>query len=145
MTSTGVLRVDVVSASAKVRVGGPGDDRHDLKDEEVVEVFGRVSCRAGRSLGSRCQAGIIRSRSCRGILRSGSRRPVGRGGKRRRRRSGNRRFDHDKSRKAFFLMHQLLLDIGFGYPSVDESAHCPVINRCRVLIITLIDYPTLSR
>lgn len=28
-----------MSASAKVRVGGPGDDRHDLKDEEVV---GRV-------------------------------------------------------------------------------------------------------
>jgi len=36
MTSTGVLRVDVVSASAKVRVGGPGDDRHDLKNENVI-------------------------------------------------------------------------------------------------------------
>jgi nitroimidazol reductase NimA-like FMN-containing flavoprotein (pyridoxamine 5'-phosphate oxidase superfamily) len=36
MTSTGVLRVDVVSASAKVRVGGPSDDRHDLKNESVI-------------------------------------------------------------------------------------------------------------
>ncbi|KAF2430516.1 hypothetical protein EJ08DRAFT_679067 [Tothia fuscella] len=36
MTSTGVLRVEVVSASAKVRVGGPSDDRKDLKNEDVV-------------------------------------------------------------------------------------------------------------
>jgi hypothetical protein len=36
MTTTGVLRVDIVSASAKVRVGGPGDDRHDLKNEAVI-------------------------------------------------------------------------------------------------------------
>jgi len=36
MTSTGVLKVEIVSASAKVRVGGPSDDRHDLKNEEVV-------------------------------------------------------------------------------------------------------------
>jgi len=36
MTSTGVLRVEIVSASAKVRVGGPGDDRHDLKNENVI-------------------------------------------------------------------------------------------------------------
>jgi hypothetical protein len=36
MTTTGVLRVDIASASAKVRVGGPGDDRHDLKNESVV-------------------------------------------------------------------------------------------------------------
>ncbi|TID21394.1 hypothetical protein E2P81_ATG04682 [Venturia nashicola] len=36
MTSTSVLRVDIMSASAKVRVGGPSDDRHDLKDPNVV-------------------------------------------------------------------------------------------------------------
>ena len=36
LTSTGVIRVEVVSASAKVRVGGPSDDRHDLKNDEVV-------------------------------------------------------------------------------------------------------------
>jgi nitroimidazol reductase NimA-like FMN-containing flavoprotein (pyridoxamine 5'-phosphate oxidase superfamily) len=36
MTTTGVLKVEIVSASAKVRVGGPSDDRHDLKNEEVV-------------------------------------------------------------------------------------------------------------
>ncbi|KAE9965616.1 hypothetical protein EG328_009510 [Venturia inaequalis] len=36
MTSTSVLRVDIVSASAKVRVGGPSDDRHDLRDPNVV-------------------------------------------------------------------------------------------------------------
>ncbi|KAF2405277.1 5-nitroimidazole antibiotic resistance protein [Trichodelitschia bisporula] len=36
MTTTGVLRVDIASASAKVRVGGPNDDRHDLRDEAVV-------------------------------------------------------------------------------------------------------------
>jgi len=36
LTSTAVIRVEIVSASAKVRVGGPSDDRHDLKNEEVV-------------------------------------------------------------------------------------------------------------
>lgn len=36
MTSTGVLRVDIASASAKVRVGGPGDDRHDLKNDSII-------------------------------------------------------------------------------------------------------------
>jgi len=36
MTTTGVIRIEIVSASAKVRVGGPSDDRHDLKNEEVV-------------------------------------------------------------------------------------------------------------
>jgi len=39
LTSTGVLRVDVESASAKVRVGAPSDDRGDLKNEDLV---GRV-------------------------------------------------------------------------------------------------------
>jgi len=39
LTSTGVLRVDIESASAKVRVGVPSDDRGDLKNEELV---GRV-------------------------------------------------------------------------------------------------------
>jgi uncharacterized protein len=37
LTSTGVLRVEIESASAKVRVGGPGDDRADLKNEQVVQ------------------------------------------------------------------------------------------------------------
>ena len=36
MITTGVLKVEIVSASAKVRVGGPGDDRHDLKNESVI-------------------------------------------------------------------------------------------------------------
>jgi len=36
LTSTGVLKVTIVSASAKVNVGGPGDDRKDLKDAEVT-------------------------------------------------------------------------------------------------------------
>nr|VWP02202.1 Linoleate diol synthase [Ganoderma boninense] len=36
LTSTGVLRVDIESASAKVRVGGPNDDRADLADEKVA-------------------------------------------------------------------------------------------------------------
>ena len=36
LASTGVLRVDVESASAKVRVGGPGDDRADLADERLT-------------------------------------------------------------------------------------------------------------
>ena len=35
-TSTGVLKVVVESASAKVHVGGPSDDRKDLKDETVT-------------------------------------------------------------------------------------------------------------
>jgi nitroimidazol reductase NimA-like FMN-containing flavoprotein (pyridoxamine 5'-phosphate oxidase superfamily) len=39
MTSTGVLKVSIISASAKIRTGGPGDDRKDLKDEDVT---GRV-------------------------------------------------------------------------------------------------------
>jgi nitroimidazol reductase NimA-like FMN-containing flavoprotein (pyridoxamine 5'-phosphate oxidase superfamily) len=36
MNSTAVIRVEVESASAKVRVGGPSDDRADLTNEEVV-------------------------------------------------------------------------------------------------------------
>ncbi|KAF8805052.1 flavin-nucleotide-binding protein [Phlegmacium glaucopus] len=36
MKSTGVLRVDIASASAKVRAGGPGDDS-DRADEEMKE------------------------------------------------------------------------------------------------------------
>jgi nitroimidazol reductase NimA-like FMN-containing flavoprotein (pyridoxamine 5'-phosphate oxidase superfamily) len=35
MTSTQILKVRVVDASAKVRNGGPGDDRADLKNEEL--------------------------------------------------------------------------------------------------------------
>jgi hypothetical protein len=36
MTTTGVLKIDIFSASEKIRVGGPGDDRHDLKNESVI-------------------------------------------------------------------------------------------------------------
>lgn len=35
MTSTQILKVRVVDASAKIRVGGPGDDRADLKNDEL--------------------------------------------------------------------------------------------------------------
>jgi nitroimidazol reductase NimA-like FMN-containing flavoprotein (pyridoxamine 5'-phosphate oxidase superfamily) len=35
MTSTSILRVRVVDASAKVRNGGPGEDRGDERDEKV--------------------------------------------------------------------------------------------------------------
>ncbi|CZR52052.1 related to flavin-nucleotide-binding protein [Phialocephala subalpina] len=35
MTSTQILKVNVVDASAKVRTGYPGDDRADLKNEEL--------------------------------------------------------------------------------------------------------------
>ncbi|KAI9849146.1 MAG: hypothetical protein M1837_005376 [Sclerophora amabilis] len=35
MTSTQILKVRVVSASAKIRLGGPHDDRKDLKNDEV--------------------------------------------------------------------------------------------------------------
>lgn len=34
--STSVLKITVVSASAKINVGGPSDDRKDLKDEDVT-------------------------------------------------------------------------------------------------------------
>jgi nitroimidazol reductase NimA-like FMN-containing flavoprotein (pyridoxamine 5'-phosphate oxidase superfamily) len=36
LTTTGVLKVKIVSASAKIRVGGPSDDRHDLKNDNVI-------------------------------------------------------------------------------------------------------------
>lgn len=36
ITSTGVLKVRIETASAKTRVGGPGDDRADLTNAEVV-------------------------------------------------------------------------------------------------------------
>jgi nitroimidazol reductase NimA-like FMN-containing flavoprotein (pyridoxamine 5'-phosphate oxidase superfamily) len=36
LTTTGVLKVEIVSASAKIRVGESSDDRHDLKNEDVV-------------------------------------------------------------------------------------------------------------
>lgn len=36
LQSTGILRVRIESASAKIRVGGPGDDRPDLKDPNVI-------------------------------------------------------------------------------------------------------------
>lgn len=35
MDSTSILKVSIVSASAKVRVGGPSEDRKDLKDEAL--------------------------------------------------------------------------------------------------------------
>lgn len=35
LTSTGILRVTIHSASAKVHVGGPGDERKDVRDEGV--------------------------------------------------------------------------------------------------------------
>ncbi|MCJ1255224.1 hypothetical protein MMC24_003040 [Lignoscripta atroalba] len=35
MQSTSILRVEIVSASAKVREGGPGEDRRDERDEGV--------------------------------------------------------------------------------------------------------------
>ncbi|KZF22233.1 flavin-nucleotide-binding protein [Xylona heveae TC161] len=37
ITSTSVLKIKIESASAKIHVGGPGDDRKDLKDENVTE------------------------------------------------------------------------------------------------------------
>ena len=37
LKNTGVLRVDIVSASAKVRTGGPGEDRADAQDKEMRE------------------------------------------------------------------------------------------------------------
>ncbi len=33
MTSTQILKVRIVDASAKIRNGGPSDDRADMKDE----------------------------------------------------------------------------------------------------------------
>ena len=35
LTSTGILRVEIESASAKVRTGTTGEDRKDLKNEEM--------------------------------------------------------------------------------------------------------------
>lgn len=35
MTSTQILKVTIVDASAKVREGGPSDDRADMKNEEL--------------------------------------------------------------------------------------------------------------
>jgi uncharacterized protein len=37
LTSTGVLKVEIESASAKVRVGGPSDDRADLKNDQLTQ------------------------------------------------------------------------------------------------------------
>lgn len=36
LNSTSILRVKIASASAKIRVGGPSEDRADLKDKELV-------------------------------------------------------------------------------------------------------------
>nr|POF22276.1 hypothetical protein CFP56_36361 [Quercus suber] len=36
LTATGVLKVRIETASAKVRTGGPGDDKADLKDEKLA-------------------------------------------------------------------------------------------------------------
>lgn len=37
LNSTSILRVRIASASAKVRVGGPSEDRADLKDKALVQ------------------------------------------------------------------------------------------------------------
>jgi hypothetical protein len=37
LNSTSILKVKVASASAKVRVGGPSEDRADLKDKDLVK------------------------------------------------------------------------------------------------------------
>lgn len=36
LSSTSILRVRIVAASAKVREGGPSEDRADLRDRELV-------------------------------------------------------------------------------------------------------------
>jgi nitroimidazol reductase NimA-like FMN-containing flavoprotein (pyridoxamine 5'-phosphate oxidase superfamily) len=37
LKSTSILRVRIASASAKIRVGGPSEDRKDLEDAGLVE------------------------------------------------------------------------------------------------------------
>lgn len=37
LTSTSILRIRVASASAKIRVGGPSEDRADLKNSQLVK------------------------------------------------------------------------------------------------------------
>jgi hypothetical protein len=37
LSSTSILRVRIESASAKVRVGGPSEERSDLKNDELVK------------------------------------------------------------------------------------------------------------
>ena len=54
--STSVLKITVVSASAKINVGGPSDDRKDLKDEDVTSnvwtgVFPVWQCLAAPQVG----------------------------------------------------------------------------------------------
>jgi len=36
LTATGILKVKIETASCKIRVGGPSDDRKDLKDDELT-------------------------------------------------------------------------------------------------------------
>ena len=52
ITSTQILRVRIVDASAKVRSGTPGDDKEDLRDEELrrrVWIGVIPTCRFSRS------------------------------------------------------------------------------------------------
>ena len=78
MTSTGVIRIDIVSASAKVRVGGPSDDRHDLKNEQIINSIwtGVVptwtqcmpSLARSRTLSRKVNAMKYRRRACRELV-----------------------------------------------------------------------------
>jgi hypothetical protein len=51
MTSTQILRVRIVDASAKIRTGAPSDDRADMKNEELraktCELFDCENWRCG--------------------------------------------------------------------------------------------------
>lgn len=95
LRSTSILRVRVQSASAKIRVGGPSEDRADLKNGElvkgtwtgVVSIAGlEMVCiadlaryRIGARGGSRLRGRRMDVKRSRGILSSGDR---GRRGKR---------------------------------------------------------------
>ncbi|KAH8707616.1 hypothetical protein GQ44DRAFT_816469 [Phaeosphaeriaceae sp. PMI808] len=60
IASTRVLRVGVVSASAKVRTGGPSEDRVDAGDAGLVGGCGRGWCRIGGFGGKGLGGGRVR-------------------------------------------------------------------------------------
>ncbi|KAB5566647.1 hypothetical protein GE09DRAFT_743086 [Coniochaeta sp. 2T2.1] len=69
MASTSVLRVKLVAGSAKVRAGGPNDDKGDMNDEEVRERVWTGVVPVSRKLGEPVGSGYNRVAEVPGYIR----------------------------------------------------------------------------
>ena len=70
LASTSVLRVKLVAGSAKVRAGGPNDDKADMNDDEVRGRVWTGVVPVSRKLGEPIESGYNRAGEVPGYIRS---------------------------------------------------------------------------